>query len=489
MPDHLLDSASALRALLLARKISARELFAATVARIERINPALNAIVQFDFAAAETAAQESDARLAAGTARPLEGLPITIKDSFEVAGMITTAGAPALKTHRPQQDASAVARLRAAGANIFGKTNVPLFTGDFQSYNPVYGTTNNPWDLSRSPGGSSGGAAAAVATGMSAFELASDLGGSIRWPAHACGIFGLRTTWNLISTYGHIPPPLHRRPPRNPDLLAAGLLARSAADLALVLPILTGPREPSLAAPPLLPARKTSAKDLRVAVWLDEPMAPVEAHVAAAVDDAARQLAEAGATIDRKARPAFSFSESWEVFALLNHAVVGYSLPPKLRDKISAQARSFAATDTSHQALQARGINLSPGAYQALDMRRRHLRRVWAQFFTHYDVVLCPPAPIAAIPHDQSPDIHARRLLIDGEAKPYFDLMFWASLATVADLPAAVAPVRMASDRLPRGVQIIAAAGEDLTAVSIASMLETSSGGFIAPTLPETIKK
>lgn len=483
MPDLLLNSASALHAQLLERKISAQELLAATIARIERINPALNAIVQVDFAAADRAAQESDARIAKGTARPLEGLPITIKDSFEVAGMVTTSGAPALKAHNPQQDASAVARLRRAGANIFGKTNVPIFTGDFQTFNPVYGTTNNPWDISRSPGGSSGGAAAAVATGMTAFELGTDIGGSIRWPAHACGLFALKTTWNLVSTYGHIPPPLHRRPPRNVDLMVAGPLARSAADLALVLPILAGPREPSLAASPLLPARKTSPQALRVAVWLDEPMAPVEANVAAAVRDAALRLADAGAKINMKARPAFTFVKSWEAFALLNHAVVGYGLPAKLRDKIAAQARRYAATDLSHQALQARGINLSPGAYQALDMRRRHLRRHWAHFFTQFDVLLCPPAPVGAIPHDQSPDIHARLIRIDGETKPYLDLMMWASLATIADLPAAVAPVRIASDGLPRGVQIIAAAGEDLTAVSVASMLETLTGGFVAPTI------
>jgi amidase len=483
MPDFLLQSASALRAQLAAREISARELLEATIAQIERINPALNAIVARDLAAAEQAADESDRRLAQGTARPLEGLPITVKDSFEVAGLVTTVGVAALKAHRPLQDASAVARLRHAGANIFGKTNVPVFTGDFQSFNPLYGVTNNPWNLNRSPGGSSGGAAAAVATGISAFELCSDLGGSIRWPAHACGLFGLKTSWNLVSTYGHIPPPLHRRPPRNPDLMVAGPLTRSAADLALILGVLAGPRDPNVPAPPLAPPRQTSPRGLRIAVWVDEPMAPIEKEVADSVLKAAHCLAEGGAIIDMKARPAFSFAESWEVFALLNHAVVGYGLPPKLRDRIAAQAGKFAASDRSHQALQARGINLAPGAYQALDMRRRNLRRQWAQFFTQFDVVLCPPAPIGALVHDHGADIHARRIVIDGEPKPYLDLMHWASLASVADLPAAVAPVRLASDGLPRGVQIIAAAGADLTAVSVASMLENLTGGFVAPAI------
>jgi amidase len=486
MSDLLLQSASVLRARLLAREISARDLLAATLAQIERVNPVLNAIVQRDLAAAEAAATESDARIARGQARPLEGLPITIKDSFEVAGLITTSGAPALKAHRPLVDASAVARLRRAGANIFGKTNVPVFTGDFQTFNPLYGTTNNPWDPSRTSGGSSGGAAAAVAAGMSAFEIGTDIGGSIRWPAHACGLFGLKTTWNLVSTYGHIPPPLHRRPTRNPDLLVAGPLARSAKDLALVLACIAGPREANEPAAKLMPPRRTSPQGLRVALWLDEPMAPVDASVAAAVREAAARLADAGAIVDTKARPAFGFAESWEAFALLNHAVVGYGLPPKLRDRIAGQTRAFAATDMSHQALQARGINMAPGAYQALDMRRRHLRRQWAHFFTRYDVVLCPPAAVGAFPHDPTADIHARRIVINGESKPYLDLMFWASLAAIGDVPAAVAPVTLAGDGLPRGVQIIAAAGEDLTAVAVAAMLETLGCCFVAPPIAVT---
>jgi amidase len=358
---------------------------------------------------------------------------------------------------------------------------VPVFTGDFQAFNPVYGTTNNPWDVTRTPGGSSGGAAAAVAAGMTAFELGTDLGGSIRWPAHACGIFGLKTSWNLVSTYGHIPPPLYRRPTRNPDLLVAGPLARSAADLELVLESIAGPRDASAPAATLVPARKTSPQGLRVALWLDEPQAQVDASVAEAVIEAARRLADAGAVIDDKARPPFTFAEAWEVFALLNHAVVGYGLPPKLRDRIAKQAGGFPAADRSHQALQARGINLAPGAYQALDMRRRLLRRQWAQFFAHHDVVLCPPASVGAFPHDQSPDIHARRLTINGEAKPYLDLMFWASLAAGGDLPSAAVPVHIAADGLPRGAQIIAAAGEDLTAVAVASMLESLGCCFKAP--------
>ena len=218
------------------------------MAAIARLNPALNAIVQMDAASAWRAAAESDARIARGEARPLEGLPVTIKDCFETAGMVTAVGAPALKNYLPKEDASAVARLRGAGAIILGKTNVPLLTGDFQTANSVYGTTNNPWNLDFSPGGSSGGAAAAIATGMSTLELGSDLAGSIRWPAHCCGVFGLKTTWNVVATYGHIPPTPDMRLERNPELLVAGPLARSAADLefgARCLGGATAPDDPS----------------------------------------------------------------------------------------------------------------------------------------------------------------------------------------------------------------------------------------------------
>src|SRR3954454_2329955 len=223
-------SASDLRALLLKREISAIELLQATLQRIEALNPAINAIVATDPDSARGAAENSDRRIAAGEARPLEGLPVTIKDSFDVAGLLSTAGASPFRERMPGVDAAAVARLRSAGAVIVGKSNVPAFTADFQTYNGIYGVSRNPWDLARSPGGSSGGAAAAVATGMSAFELGSDLGSSIRWPAHACGIFGLKTTWNLVSLWGHIPPTPDKRMARNADLVVAGPLARSAAD-------------------------------------------------------------------------------------------------------------------------------------------------------------------------------------------------------------------------------------------------------------------
>lgn len=480
MPN-LFDSASNLRAALLRRDFSARDLLAATLAAIERHNPALNAIVQKDEASAWQAAGISDARLARGDARPLEGLPVTIKDSFEVAGMRTCVGAPALANYVPAEDASAVARLRQAGAIILGKTNVPLFTGDFQTYNGVYGTTNNPWNLDFSPGGSSGGAAAAIASGMSALELGSDLAGSIRWPAHCCGIFGMRTTWNLVSTYGHIPPMPDLRLLRNPEFTVAGPLARSAADLALALDVLAGPREPTALAEAFAPARKTSPKGLRVALWLDEPFAPVDATVADAVRKAALMLEEAGAIVDDAARPEFSFAEAWEIFAILTHAIIGAGLPEKVRDKLVASTHDLTIGDLSHRALQARGMGLSGQDFIHIQARRQALQRAWARFFERIDVVLCPPAPTAAIRHDHTPDPHNKHIYVNGQKRPYFDLMHWASLATGSGLPAAIAPVTLGDEGLPRGVQIIAASFEDRTAIACAAMIEQLGAGFSAP--------
>jgi amidase len=315
---------------------------------------------------------------------------------------------------------------------------------------------------------------------MSAFELATDLGGSIRWPAHACGIFGLKTTWNLVSTWGIVPPPPERRTARNVDLAVAGPLARSAADLDLVLSVLAGPRDPSVSVD--LPApRRTSPDGLRVALWLDDPFAPASAEVTAAVRQAAALLAGAGAIVDDRARPAVRFEEAFEVFALLNHFVVAYGLPPKIRMRMQQGAGAASPHDLSHQALQARGSRMTPSLYHATSLRKRRIERQWAAFFQRIDVVLCPPAPVAAVPHDHAPDVHARRLDVDGRALPYLDLLKWNALATGADLPAAVAPVTRTGAGLPLGVQIVAAKGEDRTAVAVARMLEDLGCRYTPP--------
>ncbi|MEH3145683.1 MAG: amidase [Methylobacterium frigidaeris] len=485
MSDAILTlGAAAQRRLLLAREISARELLDAALARIAALNPRLNAVVALDAAAARERAAASDARLASGAALPLDGLPVTIKDAFDVAGLVSTAGAPTHRDRVPEADAAAVARLRAAGAVILGKSNVPPWSGDFQTVNAVYGTTRNPYDPDRSPGGSSGGAAVAVATGMSAVELGSDLGGSIRWPAHACGLFGLKPSWGLVSTRGHVPP--EPGATREGDLVVAGPLARSAADLDLVLDVILGPAAPGGLRPRLDPPRRTAPEGLRVAVMAAAPgFAPADAAVSGAVTLATDLLRRAGARVD-EARPAVDLAENFRLFALLNHALVAASLPLAVRDRIAARARDFAPDDDSHPALQARGARLDAATYGALQARRAAIHAAWTTFFADHDVLLCPPAPVPAIPHDHGPDLHARRLSVDGEAHPYFDLLKWPSLATLSGLPAAVAPVTRDPAGLPVGVQIIAGPGQDRTATAVAAMLEALGCRYVPPPLLAT---
>lgn len=460
-------------------ELSSVELTRATLARITQLNPVLNAVVSQNEARALEQAEASDARRRRGEAGPLEGLPMTIKDAFDVAGFATSCGTPTYRERYPEEDAVAVRRLRQAGAVLIGKTNVPPFCGDFQTANALHGVTRNPWDVACTPGGSSGGAAVAVATGMSALELGSDLGGSIRWPAHACGLFGLKTSWGLVPTWGHIPPLPERRPARNVDVMVSGPIARTAADLDRMLRVVAGPRYrrcPSLAMP-----RRKHPQGLRVALWLDDPFAPVDAVVRDGVLLAVSALKDAGAIVDPHARPAFAFAEAFEVFALLHHFVVAGSLPSRIRARLQAHARGLSPQDASHAALQARGAALTPGAYVQVLARQARLRRLWAAFFQKWDVVLCPPAPVRAFAHDATPDPHERRIFVDGSERPYFDLMLWASLASGAGLPAACAPIPPRDGGLPTGVQILAGLGEDLTATAVAGMIEALLGGVHLP--------
>jgi amidase len=476
--DPLLMPVSQQIALLRAGKMSAAELMNLTLRRIEALNPALNAIVHLDAEAVLKSAALAEIRLKRGEARPLEGLPVTIKDAFDVAGMPSTGGSPSLKERIPTDNAAAVQRLRDAGAMIIGKTNVPVFSGDFQTYNPMHGVTNNPWNTDYSPGGSSGGAAVAVATGMSSFEIGSDQGSSVRWPCATNGIHGLKTSWGLVSNWGIIPPPPEKRTERNTELVVIGPMTRHAADLDLLLPILSGPRNTAVAGIILPPPRKTDPRGLRVAVWLDETIAPVDRSVSDGVRHAAKLLADHGAIIDERARPAFRFEEAWEIFALLNHWLVGYGLPPRIRDKIAGLSGQFAPGDLSHRALQARGMRMTPGLYQEVDSRRKRMIRQWASFFTRWDVILCPPAPVSALKHDHEPNIMIRTLDVNGGKRPYLDFLHWAALAAGGNLPATVAPAGFTQDGMPMGVQIIGPMMEDRTPVAVSRMLETLQGGF-----------
>jgi amidase len=431
------------------REISSRELLAQYLARVDALNPSLNAVVTVDVDAAHAAATAADQATARGhDVGALHGLPITVKDSFETAGMRTTAGAPELAGYVPDRDADAVARLRAAGAVIFGKTNLPVFAMDWQTYNPVFGTTNNPWDLSRTPGGSSGGAAAAISAGLSALELGSDLRGSLRQPAHNTGICTLKPSYGIVPVRGHIPGPPGTL--SAPDLAVVGPLGRSADDLDLALDVLAGPDAQTATAWRLrLPAaRGRSLRDYRIAVWLDDPIAPVDSAVLDVLRSAVGELRLAGARIDESARPV-DLGEASAVFEKLFRAAV-----------------SPGAADWNHT-----------------NEHRHLLRAQWQRFFESFDVLLTPVSPVAAIEHDHSGDPDTRTITVNGTQRPYVDQSTWTGLAGAAYLPAAVVPAGRTAGGLPVGVQVIAPHLEDRTAVDVARHIERLLGGYAEPPL------
>ncbi|SLN76245.1 amidase [Oceanibacterium hippocampi] len=482
MTDLALLPATELVAMLGARKISATELLEHYLERIARLDPGINAVVALDADAARARAQAADAALARGenTGR-LQGLPMTIKDSFEVAGMPTTSGAPMLAGHRPGRHADAVERLVAAGANVFGKTNLPLFAGDLQSFNEVFGTTNNPWNRARTPGGSSGGAAAAVAAGLTAFELGSDIGGSIRTPAHFCGIFGHKPSYGIVPMRGHIPGPPGTL--LDVDFGVAGPLARSAADLDLGLDVLAGaaPREAPAWTLALPAARHKRLKDYRVAMWIDDADFPTDDGVRARLEALADALRRAGVAVDMAARPVASLKAGHDLFYKMLSAIVGAGLPEPLRASMRDRAAAAAPDDPSYRARFARGATLSFADYLALDAQRQQLRSRWARFFESFDVLLCPATSVVAIPHDHDGAPESRTVTINGQARPYMDLVVWAGLAGVANLPGSVAPVGRDDEGLPVGVQIVGPYLGDRTTIAFAGEVERLMGGFQAP--------
>ena len=283
-----------------AKDVSSAELVELYLSRIGTHNPSLNAIVTVDADAARRAATEADAARSRGDdLGPLHGLPITVKDSYETAGMRTVCGRPDLADHVPTQDAEAVARLRRSGAIIVGKTNMPTGNADVQASNPVFGRTNNPWDRSRTSGGSAGGGAAATAAGLTSFDFGSEIGGSTRIPAHFCGLYGHKSTWQSVPLAGHIPGgPGNPGRWAEPDMACAGVQARGARDIIPALEATVGPLNPDGGfSYTLAPPRATALKDFRVAVWADDPACPIDKDTHRAIDDAVTALRDAGARV------------------------------------------------------------------------------------------------------------------------------------------------------------------------------------------------
>jgi amidase len=481
MADLGTRSARELAAMIRRKQISSRELLDHFLEAIAERNAPLNAVVTLDEERARDAAARADEAIARGEALgPLHGLPMTIKDTFETAGVRTTAGNPAWAEHVPEADADPVAKLRGAGAVVFGKTNVPFMAADVQSYNDIFGTTNNPHDPTRTPGGSSGGAAVSTACGFTSLELGSDIGGSIRTPSHWTGVYGHKPSHGIVSNLGHLPGPPGWQ--SQPDLGVAGPIARSAEDLATALDVLAGPDAHREIAWRLdLPKpRHDRLADFRVAAWIDTPGLPVDASVRTRLEATIEALRDAGVRVDEKARPAFDHGELRRAYFRLLMPIILADLDGAALDGLVARADGFAPDDTSDEAEMARAPLIRHREWLATHEQRERARVAFRAFFADVDVLLCPVTGVPAIPHDHGP-FAERTIRVNDEERPYNDLFGWIAMATACHLPATVAPIGRTATGLPVGVQIIGPYLEDHTTIAFARLLGDVIGGFEPP--------
>lgn len=409
------------------------------IARIEKLDAHINAVVVTDFERARETAMAMGTR--PGPDQPLFGVPMTVKESFDVAGLPTTFGHVQYKDNVAAKDSAVVRRLKAAGAIILGKTNVPPDLADLQSDNPLYGRTNNPHDHARVAGGSSGGAAAAVASGMVACEYGSDIGSSIRNPAHFCGIFGHKTSYGLVSRQGHTHPIANGREVHAGPLSVVGPLARSAQDLALLLEV--------TADVPLKRGNKPLSQCRMLAI-LDHPASEIDQMVRAPIEAALETLEKAGVRVDRDSPLIPDLArQHHDYFKLLNITM----------------ARGMPGPEGQSASL--------PEWFALLDAQAEN-EWAWSQLFNEYDFVLAPPLAVLAFAHDPTP-IRERTITINGTKHEFAENLAWAGLATFPNLPSTVVPVG-ATDGLPCGMQVIGRRWSDYDCIaaaqSIAEMLD-----------------
>ena len=474
--DPTFLSATQLADLVRTRKVGALELLDHYIGRVEKLDPRINAVVVRDFERARTKARALDGQ--ADKSAALFGVPMTAKESFDIEGLPSTRGHVEAKDAMARKSSIAVRRLEAAGAVVFGKTNVPVDLADWQSYNPVYGTTSNPWNGDHTPGGSSGGSAAAVAAGLTGFEIGSDIGGSIRVPAHYCGIYGHKPTFALLPNYGD--PATSSA--AGTDISVLGPMARSASDLAVALDIMAGPDPDEMALTMTLPApRFTSLRDLRVAVWADQPGQVTDGETTAKLLELADGLERQGVTVGRTARPPFDATEAYHLYLqLLDSAWSGRTSEGVLARK-RERAAALPATANSADDIMMRMVDVTHRTWLGLNEKRFHWRRAWSAFFREWDVLLCPVIATAALPHRQDGATWDRRISIDGKEIAYNDMLFWPGLTGGYHLPATVAPMGATKAELPLGVQIAGPIYGDRSTIAAAALLEQAWMGFRPP--------
>jgi amidase len=468
-----LDAAAAIRA----KKISSVELTEHTFRRIDAFQPKLNAYVYQLRDEALTAAARADEAIARqASTGVLHGVPINVKESFGVAGQPCTWGIPQLKAARAPAHAVAVRRLLGAGAVLLGATNVPFELMDAQSFNDIYGTSNNPWDLARTPGGSSGGTAASLAAGMAFFSIGSDIGGSIRGPAAFCGVYGHKPTQDLVSLVGHAPGGMHEPPGFSTLLAVAGPMSRSADDLEAGLRLLGGPEPPdSKAFQWTLPApRHRSLRDFRIGYVLEDPTVPVSQETKSVLEAAIRACERAGAVIKPGWPEGFHLQELLHTYFYLLGAIVFSLTPPQNQERARIGLRTRPERFVE-------GAFGSFADWQQKNMARLAYRAMWEKFFESVDVFLLPTTFTVAFPHDQTHPDQRRIPLADGGSQSFWDLLSYIAPATLTGCPATTAPAGLSRTGLPVGVQIVGPYLEDATPIAFARHLARETGGFQAP--------
>jgi amidase len=460
-------------------KISALEATDFYIGRIEALDDAVNAVVVRDFDRARAHAKTLDRRRKKLAKLPvLFGVPMTVKESFDIEGLPTTWGNEAARENIAKADAVAIRRLKDAGAVILGKTNVPVMLADWQSFNPIYGTTNNPFDLARSPGGSSGGSAAALAAGFSALDAGSDIGASLRDPAHYCGIYAHKPTYGICPMRGHS---LYGGFAA-PDISVIGPMARSAKDLGLALGVMAGPDAIETGMRLDLPKPRTaSLKGLRVALMPTHGICPVAGEIAGSLEALAKFLKKAGAKVSLTARPDFDAAAAYENYLLQLNAALSARMPDKVVERLRGLIADAGPNDVSLPVQIARGTLIEHRLWLRANEERARLRSLWAAFFQDYDVLISPVGATAAVLHDHSGNMGERFIEVDGKRMNVADQLFWAGYSCNFYLPATAAPLGHTAAGLPYGMQIVGAPYADLTTIAVAGWLEREWLGFSAP--------
>jgi len=468
MRDIFFLSAGDLLELLDSGELTSRELLEMYLARIERYNDSINAIIYLSVEEAREATDRADKARAAGERwGPLHGLPFTVKDVHHVAGWPTTYGDPSEANYRPETSATIINRLRKAGAIIFGKTNVPLHSADFQTFNKIHGSTRNPWDLARSPGGSSGGAAAALAAGFTSVEIGTDIAGSIRFPAHFCGLYSHKPSHGIVTQENNE----RKGQLVSTDLSTAGPMARSPDDLALLLDILAAPGDAISKAWHfrLPPSRKKALGEFRIGLLRNSDLAPIDNAYQTAIGNFVSQLELSGASVDQTARPDFDFRQSHEAYIKLLRGTGAGRLSDDEFEQIIEEAKTFDSGDSTYKAQLRRAQAQSHRSYMHAEETRANIQSTWARFFEDFDVLLTPVTLSAAYLVDEETVREERVIPVSGGSVGYNDQLFWSGLTTLPSLPVTTIPIGTV-DGLPVGINVVGAYLEDLTTITFAKL-------------------